>query len=44
VNDLTDSQLLRAYAEHRSEPAFAELVRRDVNLVYSAACISPGLS
>ena len=25
VNDQTDSQRLRAYAEHRSEPAFAEL-------------------
>jgi RNA polymerase sigma factor (sigma-70 family) len=37
VNDQTDSQLLRAYAEHRSEPAFAELVRRHVDLVYSAA-------
>ena len=33
----TDSQLLRAYAEQRSEPAFAELVRRHVDLVYSAA-------
>jgi RNA polymerase sigma factor (sigma-70 family) len=37
VNDQTDSQLLRAYAEHRSETAFAELVRRHVDLVYSAA-------
>jgi RNA polymerase sigma factor (sigma-70 family) len=37
VNDQTDSQLLRTYAEHRSEPAFAELVRRHVDLVYSAA-------
>jgi len=37
VNDQTDSQLLRAYAEHRSEPAFAELVRRHVDFVYSAA-------
>jgi RNA polymerase sigma factor (sigma-70 family) len=37
VNDQTDSQLLRAYAEHRSELAFAELVRRHVDFVYSAA-------
>jgi RNA polymerase sigma factor (sigma-70 family) len=34
---LTDQQLLRDYAEHRSEAAFAELVRRHVDLVYSAA-------
>jgi RNA polymerase sigma factor (sigma-70 family) len=37
VNDQTDSQLLRAYVEHRAEPAFAELVRRHVDFVYSAA-------
>jgi RNA polymerase sigma factor (sigma-70 family) len=37
VNDQTDSQLLRAYAETRSEPAFAELVRRHVDHVFSAA-------
>jgi RNA polymerase sigma factor (sigma-70 family) len=37
VNDQTDSQLLRAYAELCSEAAFAELVRRHVDLVYSAA-------
>src|SRR5450432_1281832 len=37
MNDQTDSQLLRTYAEYRSEPAFAELVRRHVDLVYSAA-------
>jgi RNA polymerase sigma factor (sigma-70 family) len=37
VNGQTDSQLLRAYAEQRSEPAFAELVQRHVDLVYSAA-------
>ncbi len=37
MNDQTDSQLLRAYAEHRSEPAFTELVRRHVDFVYSAA-------
>jgi RNA polymerase sigma factor (sigma-70 family) len=37
VNDQTDSQLLRAYAEHHVEPAFADLVRRHVDFVYSAA-------
>jgi len=37
VNDQTDSELLRAYAGSRSESAFAELVRRYVDLVYSAA-------
>jgi RNA polymerase sigma factor (sigma-70 family) len=37
MNDHTDSQLLRTYAEHRDEAAFAELVRRHVDLVHSAA-------
>jgi DNA-directed RNA polymerase specialized sigma24 family protein len=37
MNDWTDEQLLRDYAGNRSEPAFAELVRRHVDLVYSAA-------
>jgi RNA polymerase sigma factor (sigma-70 family) len=37
VNSLTDQQLLRDYAEKQSEAAFAELVRRHVDLVYSAA-------
>jgi hypothetical protein len=37
VNDQTDSQLVRSWAETRSEPAFAELVRRHVDFVYSAA-------
>lgn len=37
MNSLTDSQLLRDYAERRSETAFAELVRRHVDLVYTAA-------
>jgi RNA polymerase sigma factor (sigma-70 family) len=37
VNSLTDLQLLRDYAEHRSEAAFGELVRRHVDFVYSAA-------
>ncbi len=32
-----DSQLLAQFAREKSEPAFAELVRRHVNLVYSAA-------
>jgi RNA polymerase sigma factor (sigma-70 family) len=34
---ILDCDLLRRYAETRSEDAFAELVRRHVNLVYSAA-------
>lgn len=37
MNSLTDQQLLRDYAEHRLEAAFAELVRRHVDLIYSAA-------
>jgi RNA polymerase sigma factor (sigma-70 family) len=37
MNQWTDSQLLREYAERRSEAAFAELVSRHVDLVYSAA-------
>jgi RNA polymerase sigma factor (sigma-70 family) len=37
VNRLTDQQLLQDYAGHRSEPAFAELVQRHIDLVYSAA-------
>src|SRR5436853_3730136 len=32
-----DSHLLRRYAEQKSEAAFAELVRRHLDLVYSAA-------
>ncbi len=34
----TDSNLLSQYVKNRSDAAFAELVRRHVNLVYSAAC------
>jgi RNA polymerase sigma factor (sigma-70 family) len=37
VNSLTDQQLLRDYAGKQSDTAFAELVRRHVDLVYSAA-------
>jgi RNA polymerase sigma factor (sigma-70 family) len=37
VTEQTDSHLLRTYAERKLEPAFAELVRRHVDLVYSAA-------
>src|ERR1700678_920483 len=32
-----DAELLRRYADDRSEAAFAELVRRHVDLVYSSA-------
>lgn len=34
---ILDCELLRRYAETKSEDAFAELVRRHINLVYSAA-------
>ena len=37
MNNRTDHQLLAAYAAQRSEAAFAELVRRHVDLVHSAA-------
>jgi len=37
LNMTPDNELLRRYAQTRSEDAFAELVRRHVNLVYSAA-------
>ena len=37
MNSLTDQQLLRQYVERRVEAAFGELVRRHVDLVYSAA-------
>jgi RNA polymerase sigma factor (sigma-70 family) len=37
MNGLTDQDLLRDYAEDRSEAAFTQLVRRHVDLVYSAA-------
>ena len=37
MNRPTDQQLLRDYASRRSDAAFAELVRRHLDLVYSAA-------
>jgi RNA polymerase sigma factor (sigma-70 family) len=37
MNSATDQQLLREYHKTHSEAAFAELVRRYVDLVYSAA-------
>src|ERR1022692_1224022 len=37
MNNLTDQQLVRQYTELRAEAAFGELVRRHVDLVYSAA-------
>jgi hypothetical protein len=37
VDNLTDRELICDYAERRSEAAFAELARRHVDLVYSAA-------
>jgi RNA polymerase sigma factor (sigma-70 family) len=37
VNHQTDHELLLEYVERQSEAAFAELVRRHVDLVYSAA-------
>src|SRR3989442_8413593 len=36
IND-TDLQLLAQYAQHQAEDAFAEIVRRHLDLVYSAA-------
>ncbi|MBE0544831.1 MAG: sigma-70 family RNA polymerase sigma factor [Verrucomicrobia bacterium] len=37
MNDQTDQQLLRDYAERQSEAAFAAIVQRYVDLIYSAA-------
>src|SRR6185436_3629 len=37
MSDQTDFQLLKEYFDHQSQPAFAELVHRYINLVYSSA-------
>lgn len=37
MNESTDQQLLRDYAERHSDAAFAELVKRHIDLVHSAA-------
>ena len=37
MTNQTDQLLLRDYIEYRSETAYSELVRRHVDLVYSAA-------
>ena len=37
MNSLTDQDLLRDFAAHKSDAAFNELTRRHVDLVYSAA-------
>src|SRR5688500_2234613 len=41
---MTDAELLRRYADDGAEEAFAELVRRNLDLVYAAAlrCIGDG--
>jgi DNA-directed RNA polymerase specialized sigma24 family protein len=37
MDSISDQQLLREYAEKRSETAFSELVERNVDFVFSAA-------
>lgn len=42
MTDVNDMTLLRQFADDSSEPAFSELVRRHINLVYSVALRSTG--
>ncbi len=44
MDDMTDMDLLRQYADRQSESAFAGLVSRHMNLVYSAAFRKTGNS
>ena len=44
MSDISDMELLRDYARQNSEAAFAELVRRHLNLVYSAALRHVGIA
>src|SRR5205823_7466250 len=37
MDEMDDSELLRAYAAERSETAFASLVKRHIHFVYSSA-------
>jgi RNA polymerase sigma factor (sigma-70 family) len=39
---MDDSELLRQYAQNRSEAAFTELVKRHLDVVFSAACRQVG--
>jgi RNA polymerase sigma factor (sigma-70 family) len=44
MHDVSDMELLRNYDRHGSEDAFAELVRRHISLVYSAALRQVGIA
>jgi DNA-directed RNA polymerase specialized sigma24 family protein len=44
MHDVSDMELLRNYDRHGSEDAFTELVRRHINLVYSAALRHVGIA
>ena len=44
MRDASDMKLLREYARQNSETAFAELVCRHINLVYSAALRHVGIA
>src|ERR1051325_6661943 len=42
--DVSDMELLREYNRHGSEAAFAELVQRHINLIYSVALRHVGIA